>query len=275
MTTPFTCTLDDRAVISISGEDARSLLQGLVTVDMDRLEQSGHVFGALLAPQGKIQFDFFIHAKGDDFLIDIDQTCAADFLKRMMMYKLRSKVALADVSQANHVVVAWGDNGDGAPDARLEAMGSRIINNEKPAASATVHDYHNHRISLGVPEGGKDFAFDDIFPHDAMMDVLAGVDFKKGCYVGQEVVSRVHHRATARKRFYIINSSQPLPEAGGTVMLGDKAVGGFAMAQGTCALGLLRMDKVEESDGNLSIDGMDIKAVLPDYFVKFQAEKAS
>ncbi|MEP3524557.1 MAG: folate-binding protein [Hyphomicrobiales bacterium] len=275
MNTSFTCTLDDRAVVSISGEDARTLLQGLVTVDMDRLGESGNVFGALLAPQGKIQFDFFIHAQGEEFLIDIDKERLTDFLKRMTMYRLRSKVTLADVSETHHVVVAWGDQTAGPKDARLNEMGARFISAEKAKPTATNNDYHTHRISLGIPEGGKDFVFDDIFPHDAMMDALCGVDFQKGCYVGQEVVSRVQHRATARKRFYLIESASLLPTKNGTVMLGDKAVGSFAFAMGKSALGLLRMDKLEGSDLPLSIDGKEVKTSLPDYFIKFMAEKAS
>ena len=275
MNTTFTCALDDRAVVSISGEDARALLQGLVTVDMDRLDESGNVFGALLAPQGKIQFDFFIHAQGKDFLIDIDKERLANFLKRMTMYRLRSKVTLADISETHHVVVSWGDQATGPKDARLNEMGARFISTEKSKPTATNNDYHTHRISLGTPEGGKDFVFDDIFPHDAMMDALRGVDFQKGCYVGQEVVSRVQHRATARKRFYLIESASMLPKENGTVMLGDKAVGSFACAMGKSALGLLRMDKLEGSDLPLSVDGKEVKASLPDYFKKFMAEKAS
>lgn len=278
MDTPMKCVLGDRAVISIGGNDAHTLLQGLVTVDMDRLCENGNIFGALLAPQGKIQFDFFIHANGADnqgFLIDIDKGRAADFLKRMMMYRLRSKVTLADVSETHHVVVAWGDQASGPKDARLTEMGARFISDEKPNPTATFTDYHMHRISLGVPESGKDFAFDDIFPHDAMMDALRGVDFQKGCYVGQEVVSRVQHRSTARKRFYILQSVNPLPESGDTVMMNDKAVGDFEMAIGPNALGLLRMDKIEASDAALSVNSLNIKASLPDYFIKFQAGKTS
>lgn len=275
MATQLTCVLDDRSVVSISGEDAKSLLQGLVTVDMDRLIDGACVFGALLSPQGKIQFDFHIHARGDEFLIDIDKSRAGDFLKRMMMYRLRSNVTLTDVSGDKHVVVSWGQDSEGPLDNRLMAMGARYISDQNPTATATSNDYHTHRINLGVPEGGKDFAFDDIFPHDAMMDALNGVDFQKGCYVGQEVVSRVQHRSTARKRFYLIESKETLPASGGTVMLDDKAVGSIAMSKNKSALGLLRMDKVEGSEDALSVDGMHIKAMLPDYFLKFQAEKAS
>ena len=280
MDSSSTCVLDDRAVVSISGEDARTLLQGLVTVDMDRLGESGNIFGALLTPQGKIHFDFFIHADQENaehevFLIDIDKERSADFLKRMMMYRLRSKVTLADVSESKHVVAAWGDDASGPKDARLDEMGTRFIADEKPTSSASSHDYHLHRIKLGIPEGGKDFAFEDIFPHDAMMDALGGVDFQKGCYVGQEVVSRVQHRSTARKRFYLLESDASLPKENDIVMLGDKTVGSFNKGMGEMALGLLRMDKVEGSDLALLVDEKEIKASLPDYFIKFQAESAS
>lgn len=261
--------LDDRAVLSITGSDARPLLQGLVTVDLDRLSDNGNVFGALLAPQGKIQFDFFIHALNGDLWIDIDKARAQDFLKRMMLYKLRSDVQFTDVSDTYFVVAQWGDNAQGAADARLSSLGTRQIVETLPAFNANGQEYHAHRIQLGVPEAGKDFAYDDIFPHDAMMDALHGVDFGKGCYVGQEVVSRVQHRGTARKRFYHLASSTPLPEFGSAVMVGDKAVGTLGSSVGGNALALLRMDRLDNAEETVTVGGLAVQPSLPDYFNTF------
>jgi len=277
MSKNLTCLLEDRAVVALRGEDARTLLQGLVSVDMERLSDRGNIFGALLSPQGKIQFDFFIHATPDALLIDIARGRAGDFIKRMMLYRLRSKVELADVSDQKRVMVEWPHAIQHASDARLAALGARYIVDEPPATTATSAAYHAYRLSLGVPEGGRDFAFDDLFPHDAMMDALHGVDFHKGCYVGQEVVSRVHHRGSARKRFHILKAenARALPNAGEAIMIADKSVGTLGSSSGPLALGLLRIDKIEGSDAKLRVGDVEITASLPDYFIRFQAGKAT
>lgn len=265
--------LSDRAVLSLTGEDRITLLQGLVTVDLDRLETSPNVFGALLAPQGKIQFDFFLHKRDHAILIDMDVSRAADFLKRMKMYKLRAKADITDVTDQYDVAVSWGDTPSTDFDARSDKLGTREVLEDGPEQTATDDDYHAHRISLGIPEAGKDFAFDDIFPHDAMMDALGGVDFKKGCYVGQEVVSRVQHRSTARKRFFILKSDIPL-KSDEPVMLGDKSVGTTGTAFGNLTLALLRADKLDGATDPLTVDGQSAEAYVPSYFTDFQNKKA-
>lgn len=265
--------LSDRAVLSLTGEDRVTLLQGLVTVDLDRFETSPNLFGALLAPQGKIQFDFFLHKRDHALLIDMDENRAADFLKRMKMYKLRAKADIADVTDQYDVAVSWGDASSTDFDARYDALGTREVLEGGPEQTVPADEYHAHRISLGVPEAGKDFAFDDIFPHDAMMDALGGVDFKKGCYVGQEVVSRVQHRSTARKRFFILKSAVPL-KSDEPVMLGDKSVGTTGKTFGNSTLALLRADKIEGATDALTVDGQSAEALVPSYFTDFQNKKA-
>jgi len=265
--------LTDRAVLSLTGEDRLSLLQGLVTVDIDRLKTQSNVFGALLAPQGKIQFDFFLHNRDDSLLIDIDAGRSADFLKRMKMYKLRSKVEIEDVSSDHHVFVRWGNGSSASFDARSDKLGSREIISDDIATDSTADNYHAHRVAFGVPEAGKDFAFDDIFPHDAMMDALGGVDFKKGCYVGQEVVSRVQHRSTARKRFFILKGNGK-QSANASVFLGGKSVGTTGAPYGEHVLALLRADKLEGSDEQLSVDGQTVEALIPSYFTDFKTKTA-
>lgn len=265
--------LSDRAVLSLTGEDRITLLQGLVTVDLDRFETSPNLFGALLAPQGKIQFDFFLHKRDHAILIDIDASRAADFLKRMKMYKLRAKADIADVSDQYDVAVSWDDTSSTNFDARSQALGTREVLEDGPEQTASADEYHAHRISLGIPEAGKDFAFDDIFPHDAMMDALRGVDFKKGCYVGQEVVSRVQHRSTARKRFFILKSSQSL-KSNEPVMLDEKSVGTTGTTIGQSTLALLRADKLEGATDTLTVDGHSAEALVPSYFTDFQNKNA-
>ncbi|MEO1067030.1 MAG: folate-binding protein [Pseudomonadota bacterium] len=274
MTDTFTTVLDDRAVLAIDGDDARMLLQGLVTVDLDRLGDTGHVFGALLAPQGKIQFDFFIHAHDGRLLIDMDRDRASDFLKRMMLYKLRSDVTLADVSDTYHVRVSWGAAPIGTRDARLAALGTRDVVEGSTESNATPDTYHAHRMSLGVPEAGKDFSYDDIFPHDAMLDALKGVDFDKGCYVGQEVVSRMQHRGTARKRFFHVEAAASLPAAGEAVESDGKPIGTLGGSLGSKGLALVRTDRLEAAQSSPHVSDLDVIITEPDYFTSFKTAKS-
>ena len=205
--------LEDRGVVQVGGEDASSFLQGLLTNDVERLSPSEARYAALLSPQGKILFDMLVvRAPGDDrpaYLLDCAAAQAADLARRLGFYKLRARVAVADVSLDHGVVAGWGEEPETAGggivyrDPRTALLGWRAI---LPRAKAEafggghVHEYDALRIALAVPKGGVDFAYGDAFPHDANLDTLQGVDFGKGCYVGQEVVSRMRHRGTARKR---------------------------------------------------------------------------
>ena len=203
--------LDGRSVILLSGEPARDFLQGLVTADVESLQTGAASNTALLTPQGKILFEFIVFAAGNNrFLIDCPAETAAELAKRLMFYRLRAKVDIAAEPEVA-VVALWG--GDEAPfgaafrDPRLAALGWRVIlpKIELEALLAefeTVGEaaYHAHRIAHGVAELGQDYESGAVFPHEADLDQLGGVDFSKGCYVGQEVVSRMHHRGTARSR---------------------------------------------------------------------------
>ncbi|AXS39559.1 folate-binding protein YgfZ [Breoghania sp. L-A4] len=277
------CELGDRGVIRVSGEDAQAFLQGLVTCDIDTLESGA--YGALLTPQGRIIFDFLITMSSDfgrkRYLLDLDAGSAAAAAKRLAMYKLRAKVEVADVSDTLCVIAAWGDV-DGAtlpphavPDPRLAALGLRAVVARDDAdaiikaSGLTVgetSDYHAHRVSLGVPHGGSDFAFDQTFPHDADMDGLNGVAFKKGCYVGQEVVSRVHHRGTARRRIVQAAGAGALPGAGTDIMANGKSIGTLGSTDGANGLALVRIDRAAEAQAAgvpILADGVALTLSLP------------
>ena len=248
----------------MTGADAHKLLQSVITNDMDGLSAAPAVHTGLLSPQGKVLFAFFIVKAGDGFLLDVARDQASALARRLTMYKLRANVQIADVSDSMHVLAVWGDNPysfDSTTetvaftDPRLAAMGLRIITLAKFATSiaqttnglySTPEDYAAHRITLGVPEGGKDFAFGDAFPHEALLDQLHGVSFTKGCYVGQEIVSRMEHRGTARKRIVPIASATPLPATGTDIKAGDVTIGALGSVSGTHGLALLRLDRVAE-----------------------------
>jgi folate-binding protein YgfZ len=256
-----TAHLADRAVVTVSGEEARPFLDGLLTCDLARVAPGRPGFGALLTPQGKILFDFIVfeapHAAGAGFFFDVARASAADLAKRLAFYKLRAKVAVADASDALSVIVGWagaaqpGDAALAGDDPRLPALGWRAIlaRDEASAAGETSADaYHGHRIALGVPEGGKDFPFNEAFPHEALMDQLRGVDFGKGCYVGQEVVSRMQHRATARTRLVpLVYRDGIVAEPGAVVTAGDKVVGRAASGMRGRGLAMLRLDRVADA----------------------------
>jgi folate-binding protein YgfZ len=240
--------LDDRGVVRVAGPDATVFLQGLVTNDVEKLPQGQWRYAALLTPQGKILFDFLVFREGAEaFLIDAPAAKVAELAKRLGFYKLRAKVTVSDESAALAVVVAL----EGEPaDPRAPGLGARRIvarDAAPPADAAARAPYEARRIALGVPQGGADFAYGEIFPHDANMDWLNGIDFAKGCYVGQEVVSRMKHRGGIRKRVARVRLDGPAPAPGAAILDGELAVGQLGTAAGENALALLRLDRAEEA----------------------------
>jgi folate-binding protein YgfZ len=264
MTAPRQALLTDRGVVAVTGEDAEKLLQGLVTNNVAGLAPGCLVFAGLLSPQGKILSDFVMQRSGDGFLLDVAQDRAADLAKRLTLYRLRSKVDIEDRSQDFAVVAAWGaepDAGMGLRDPRLAALGTREIVEAGAAPAHGSHTdaeaaYHTHRIALGVPEGGRDYAYGDAFPHEALYDQLNGVSFDKGCYVGQEIVSRMEHRGTARKRIVMIEGAVELPDSGSDVKAGDVVIGILGSTAGRRGLALVRLDRA----GEFIAKGIPLKA---------------
>ncbi len=311
-----TALLEDRGVLRVSGEDATSFLQGLLTNDVENCAIGEARYAALLTPQGKILFDFLVlripAATGTAFLIDCPAAQAADLAKRLGFYRLRAKVTIADES-ADHggaggvgrghsparppppswpglsrlstprrprqlqmfPATAWmaGTSPAMTVDGGLLICRSprsparrsgRLLPRAKAAAlaNAGASDYAAHRIALGVPSGGVDFAYADIFPHDANLDLLHGVDFEKGCYVGQEVVSRMRHRGGVRKRIVRLALGGDAPEQGTPVLAGEMPVGTLGSTSGRAALALLRLDRVEDASAAgkaLSAGGIAVK----------------
>lgn len=245
--------LPDRAVVAVSGPDALPFLQGILTCNVETLPEGEARLGALLTPQGKIQFDFLVSRAGDGFRLDVAAERVPDLVKRLGLYRLRAKVTIA-ADPTLGVAAAWNGAETAAEtvrvrDGRLPALGERLYFAEGAfSADATEADYHAHRIGLGVPEGGRDFALSDAFPHEALMDQLGGVDFKKGCYVGQEVVSRMQHRGTARTRILpIVYRDGPAPEPGTEVTAGARSLGTTGSAAGDRGLATIRLDRLGDA----------------------------
>jgi len=256
---PTAVFLADRGVVRVDGEDAPGFLQGLLTNDVVGLPEGEARYAALLTPQGKILFDFLVlRAPGASpaFLLDCPRSLAAELAKRLSIYKLRAKVAISDVSVDFAVVADWGGSADLPADARVyadpraAALGRRAILPRAAAEAVTeaaLPAYEAARIAAGAPKGGVDFAYGDAFPHDADMDLFNGVDFHKGCYVGQEVVSRMKHRGEARKRVVRVRLAGAAPAPGTPVTDGALAVGALGAAAGDKALALLRIDRAAEA----------------------------
>jgi folate-binding protein YgfZ len=251
--------LEDRGVVSISGGDATGFLQGLLTNDVERLGTSEARYAALLTPQGKILFDMIVvRAPGEElsYLIDCAAAQAADLARRLTFYKLRAKVAIANESADRAVAAFWGDEPPSVAegllyiDPRDPRLGWRAIL-PRPVAAAVgsehLGEYEGLRIAVGAPKGGLDFGYGDAFPHDANFDLLHGLDFDKGCYVGQEVVSRMRHRGTARKRVARVKLAGPAPAPGTPVLDRELAVGALGSSSGREALALIRLDRAEEA----------------------------
>jgi tRNA-modifying protein YgfZ len=250
--------LSDRAVLRVTGEAARNFLQGLITNHIDQAKPGSAIHAGLLTPQGKILVDFFVLPDGDGFLLDLAKAKLADLIQRLTIYKLRTQVAFAEEPSLG-VAASWGSTpllpvgSIVYADPRLPELGLRILlpaNADISAlgcALASEDEYHARRIAVGVPEGGRDYIFGDAFPHEAMFDQLNGVDFKKGCFVGQEVVSRMEHRGTARKRIVGIEGEAPLPPSGTEIMAGSMAIGTLGSVKGNSGLAHLRLDRAEEA----------------------------
>lgn len=268
--------LADRGVISIAGPDATTFLHNLVCANIERLEIGAATYAALLSPQGKVLFDFFVVRSEDGYLLDTTASETVALVKRLSMYRLRSQVTITDRSTGLAVVVA--SSHDDLPaggvifrDPRHIDLGYRAIG---PLASAEAlppagNDYEQLRIELAIPESGRDFKAGDVVPHDINLDDLNAVDFRKGCYIGQEIVSRMKHRGTARKRLVHVRPKDgDLPEAGTEVLAGARSIGTMGSSSGRIGLAILRLDWVKDAiDSGISItaDGTALAVSLPAY----------
>jgi tRNA-modifying protein YgfZ len=290
--------LPDRGVVKIAGDDARRFLNGLVTADVDKVTPKNPCFAALLTPQGKIVVDFILFETAgmptrpypgadlvlgtNDFFLDCPRALAGTLVDKLNFYKLRAKLTIEDLSEQVGIMAIW----DGAvtidyelcyPDPRLPALGVRAVVSplvtqlaaaDLGAELVDASAYEAHRIALGVPRGGLDFIYGDAFPHETDMDQLAGVDFAKGCFIGQEVVSRIEHRGTARTRIVPVAYEGFAPETGVPVTAGEKPVGTMGSAAQGHGIALLRLDRVADALAEqipLLAGGIAIRVVKPDW----------
>jgi tRNA-modifying protein YgfZ len=245
--------LHDRAILLIGGPESEAFLQNLVTADLNELDKLEARPSALLSPQGKILFDFLIsRAEAGALRLECRAAVAPDLVRRLMLYKLRAKVEIG-APQPAKVAVFWDTYmGIREPESALVDMrfpGPHVSRSYDalPEPTEQIEDWHFHRILNGVAESGSDYELGDVFPHDVLLDQNGGIGFSKGCYVGQEVVSRMQHRGTARRRILIVDAGSDLPPSGTPITVAGRPIGSLGTVVRRDGLAMIRIDKVAEA----------------------------
>jgi len=281
-----------RGVLRIAGQDRVSFLQGLVTNDVAKAAAGQAVYAALLTAQGRFLHDFFILPQADALLIDCEADRRADLIRRLSMYKLRAKVTIEDKSASLAVVLVWGADaltalslpaeagamiaGESGPifvDPRLASLGARAILTGDNAASwiakhkfhaAEELDYDRHRIALGVPDGSRDLPVERALLMENNIDDLHGIDWNKGCYIGQEVTARMRYRSLVRKRLLPVAIDGPVPEFGAPITLAGAEAGEMRSAVPGLGLALLRQEALDKvGDGRQLVSAAATLRPLP------------
>src|SRR5437764_11118491 len=289
--------LDSRGILAVSGPDRRAFLQGLVSNDVEKVAPDRAVYAALLTAQGKYLHDFIMAAAGDAIWLDAEAARLADLKRRLSMYRLRAKVAIDDLPDLA-VAAVFGEGAQaalGLPEAagaarpfgkglafvdpRLTALGARVILPrdrirgalaEAGLAEADFAAYDRHRLALGIPDGSRDLVLEKSILLESGFDELNGVDWQKGCYVGQELTARTKYRGLVKKRLFPVRLDGPAPP-GTEVALGGKDAGEMRSSRDGVGLALLRLDAVAAGQP-LSAGGATLTPIQPDW-MRIEAEE--
>ncbi|GAB5466989.1 MAG: folate-binding protein YgfZ [Rhodospirillales bacterium] len=289
--------LEDRGIIALSGEDARGFLQGVVSNDVSKVTPTRALWAAFLTPQGKYLHDFFLLEKNGSLLIETEAARLPDLLRRLKLYKLRSKVVLEDQSERWRVAAVWGDGaaerfgldetagqaaelGEGLAfvDPRQAGLGLRLlVGAEKlpdDLAPAPRAAWDARRIALGLPDGSRDMEIEKALLLENGFDELGGVDWKKGCYMGQELTARTKYRGLVKKRLLPIASRDGRPLAGTKILQAGKEVGELRSQVEGQGLALLRLQALATGEP-LTLEGREVEVRPPDWVVLPQAKAAA
>lgn len=284
--------LENRGLIRLSGEDRRDFLQGVISNDVGKLSPERALYAAFLTAQGKFLYDFFVCEMAGDIWLDCEADRAAEFVKRLSLYRLRAKVDIEAVSEGYTVAALFGggahqaaglpqEAGRAAPfgngvafvDPRLAEAGVRLIlptdEREKTIAGSGARQtgfetYDAHRIGLGLPDGSRDMLVEKTILLEAGFDELHGVDWDKGCFLGQELTARTKYRGLVKRRLVPVKIDGPAPEPGTPIMAGDKEAGEFRSASGDLAIALLRLEHLKPG---VELSAADARVVprIPDW----------
>lgn len=285
MTQPSYAILPERGVLAVSGRDRATFLQGIVSNDVETVAGGRAVHTGFLTPQGKYLHDFFIVPAGEEedapWLLDVEAGRQDDLMKRLKVYKLRSKVKLGDrrgdwcvaavwgpgagdsleLPQESGAVQRLGDDAVAFRDPRLGELGARILLPADGAARrldalglapADAGAYDNHRLALGVPEGSRDAQVEKSTLLELGFDELGSISWTKGCYMGQELTARTKHRGLLKRRLFPVTITGAAPEPGTPVKAGQRTVGDLRSHNGQHGIALLRMDVARDAEAELS-----------------------
>jgi hypothetical protein len=254
--------LASRAFIRLSGENVMGFLHNLVTADVQALSPGAWAYGALLSPQGKIQHELFITPQEDGALIDCVRNQRGDLLRKLTMYRLRARLEIVAEDGLQLLVTPPEQGLDRFTDPRHAGLGTRQVV-AAGGASSGLDDYDMLRLTLGIADGDADIGVNEHFPHEANFDLLHGVSFRKGCYVGQEVVSRMQHRGTARNRMLPVMLEGPAPDHRTAIMTGEVTVGTLLSSCRGRGLALIRLDRLAEARQPLLSGGVRVHVQKP------------
>ncbi|WP_019220487.1 YgfZ/GcvT domain-containing protein [Bartonella senegalensis] len=266
---PNAIRFKNRNIIKVTGEEATHFLQSLITTDVKKIGPQEIFPGVLLSPQGKVVVDFLIGKRDDGYFIDISSSLSDTLYKRLLLYKLRTKVEIMQPFQ-ELVTVFWKNETDTSNfdssfiDKRFPTKEKIIrIYGETPFLTPEYHDNWNRlRVRYAIAESDKDYEIGKVFPHDINYDQINGLAFNKGCYIGQEVVSRMHHRRAARRRILLIKSPHELTP-GSNIEAETKILGSLGTCAANEALALMRIDHVKDAmDNNIPFTVKDIPVTI-------------
>ncbi|MBT3788323.1 MAG: folate-binding protein YgfZ [Alphaproteobacteria bacterium] len=292
--------LENRGLLHISGDDASEFLQGMISNDIELVTPEKSVYAALLTPQGKFLFDFFVlrDRAGTGYLLDCDRERLPALQKRLSMYKLRADVTLDDASERILIVSCFGADTDSAEngsdqvagstssygegilyvDPRLAEMGVRIILPLEGAVEtleasgfvrADTDAWDHHRLANGVPDAGRDVLIEKSMPLECNFGELGAISYTKGCYVGQELTARTHHRGTLRKRLLPVRITGDVPASGTPIMHNDREVGIMRSGLGENGMALIRLEHLSSTDAAVQpvdvfdVDGASVQPWIP------------
>lgn len=262
--------LPDRGVLAVSGDDRVAFLQGLVSNDTTKLAPGRGMYAALLTAQGKYLHDFVMVAEGDAIWLDAEAARLADLKRRLSMYKLRAKAVIEELPDLAVAAVFGGDlPGIAIPDPRLPELGGRVILPRDTLRStllalglteAGFAEYDRLRLGLGIPDGSRDLVVDKSILLESGFDELHGVDWHKGCYIGQELTARTKYRGLIKKRLFPVHFDGAAPEPGTILTLDGKEAGEMRSSLGDIGLALVRL---ENANAPLATDGVTARIFTP------------
>lgn len=263
--------LPHRALLSVSGEDRLGFLQGLISNDVMRIAADRAIWAAFLTPQGKFLHDLFLAARGDELLVEVEADRLDEFRKKLTMFKLRSKVTIAPVEDLSVFATLGGGatiglaNDAGAAksfgggvalvDPRLARAGLRLyLPDDQPLlgagfAEGSFQTWDQHRIRLGLPDGSRDLTVEKAILLENGFDELKGVDFQKGCYLGQELTARTKYRGLVRKRLMPVRMDGAAPAPGSPIMLDGAEAGEMRSSAGDVGLAMIRLEHFRNAEG--------------------------